>query len=152
MTSGHTSERLSYLHMGRVKRIWYLSPIRAAKVQASLRICAVSPEPPLLAHTSSESRGTFRQKARSLAPLNGWAWAVKICHDGMLEDTNSLYAVHIITQCILVRRGVIHVIFSWAQIGRSAIFGREIGVPDREIFSRQNKIKFNVKNCLLASA
>ena len=35
-------------------------------------------------------RGTFRQKARSLAPLNGWACAVKICHDGMLEDTNSL--------------------------------------------------------------
>ena len=45
-----------------------LSPVRAAKVQASLRIRAVSPEPPLLAHTSSESRGTFRQKARSLAP------------------------------------------------------------------------------------
>ena len=75
---------------GRVKRIWYLSPMRAAKVQASLPIRAVSPEPPLLAHTSSESRGTFRQKARSLAPLNGWACAVKICHDGMLEDTNSL--------------------------------------------------------------
>ena len=76
--------------MDRVKRIWYLSPMRAAKVQASLRIRAVSPEPPLLAHTSSESRGTFRQKARSLAPLNGWACAVKICHHGMLEDTNSL--------------------------------------------------------------
>ena len=44
----------------------------------------------LLAHTSSESRGTFRQKARSLAPLNRWPCAVKICHDGMLEDTNSL--------------------------------------------------------------
>ena len=58
--------------MGRVKRIWYLSPMRAAKVQASLRIRAVSPEPPLLAHTSSESRGTFRQKARFLACLNGW--------------------------------------------------------------------------------
>ena len=58
-------------HMDRVKRIWYLSPMRAAKVQASLRIRTVSPEPPLLAHTSSESRGTFRQKARSLAPLNG---------------------------------------------------------------------------------
>ena len=55
-----------------------------------LRICAVSPEPPLLAHTSSESRGTFRQKARSLARLNGWACAVKICHEGMLEDTNLL--------------------------------------------------------------
>ena len=58
--------------------------MRAAKVQASLRIRAVSPEPSLLAHTSSESRGTFRQKARSLAPLNGWACAIKICHDGML--------------------------------------------------------------------
>ena len=64
--------------------------MRAAKVQAILRIRAVTPEPPLLAHTSSESRGTFRQKARSLAPLNGLACAVKICHDGMLEDTNSL--------------------------------------------------------------
>ena len=64
--------------------------MRAAKVQASLRIRAISPEPPLLAHTSSKSRGTFRQKARSLVPLNGWACAVRICHDGMLEDTNSL--------------------------------------------------------------
>ena len=64
--------------------------MRAAKVQASLGIRAVSPEPSLLAHTSSESRGTFRQKSRSLAPLNGWTCAVKICHDGMLEDINSL--------------------------------------------------------------
>ena len=78
------------VQMDRVKRIWYLSPMRAAKVQASLRIRAVSPEPSLLAHISSESRGTFRQKARSLALLNGWACAVKLCHDGMLEDTNSL--------------------------------------------------------------
>ena len=81
--------------MDRVKRIWYLSPMRAAKVQASLRIRAVLPEPSLLAHTSSESRGTFRQKARSLAPLNGWACAVKICNDGMLEDTNSCDAAHL---------------------------------------------------------
>ena len=83
-------------NMDRVKRIWYLSPMRAAKVQASLRICAVSPGPSLLAHTSSESRGTVRQKARSLAPLNGWACAVKICHDGMLEDTNSLDGAHML--------------------------------------------------------
>ena len=83
------------MHMDRVKRIWYLSPMRAAKVQASLRIRAVSPEPSLLAHTSSESRGTFRQKARSLASLNVWACAVKICHDGMLEGTNSLDGAHI---------------------------------------------------------
>ena len=70
--------------------------MRAAKVQASLRIRAVSSEPPLLAHTSSESRGTFRQKARSLAPLNGWACTVKICNDRMLEDTNSLDGAHML--------------------------------------------------------
>ena len=84
------------LDLGRAKRIWYLSPMRAAKVQASLRICAVSPGPSLLTHTSSESRGTFRQKARSLAPLNDWACAVKICHDRMLEDINSLDAAHLV--------------------------------------------------------
>ena len=89
----HTGQ--DYYYVGRAKRICYLSPMRAAKVQASLRIRAVSPEPSLLAHTSSESRGTFRQKARSLAPLNGWACAVEICHDGMLEDTNSLDAAHV---------------------------------------------------------
>ena len=83
-------------HLGRAKQICYLSPMRAAKVQASLRIRAVSPEPSLLAHTNSESRGTFRQKARSLASLNGWACAVKVCHDGMLEDTNSLDGAHLV--------------------------------------------------------
>ena len=59
------------------------------------RFRRVSPEPSLLAHTGSESRGTFRQKVRSLARLNGWACAVKICHDGMLEDTNSLDGAHV---------------------------------------------------------
>ena len=82
--------------MDRVKRIWYLSPMRAAKVQARLRIRAILPEPLLLAHTSSESRGTFRQKARSLAQLNSCACAVEICHDRMLEDTNSLDGAQII--------------------------------------------------------
>ena len=82
-------------YLDRVKRIWYLSPMRAAKVQASLRIRAVSLEPSLLAQTSSESRGTFKQKARSLAPLNGWACAVKICRDGMFEDTISLDGAHL---------------------------------------------------------
>ena len=83
--------------MDRAKRIWYLSQMQAAKVQASLRIRAVSPEPSLLAHTSSESRGTFRQKIRSLVPLNGWACAVEICNDGMFEDTNSLNGAHILS-------------------------------------------------------
>ena len=91
--------------MDRVKRIWYLSPMRAAKVQASLRIRAVSPELSLLAYTSSESRGTFRQKARSQAPLNGWAYAVKICHDGMLEDTNSLDGAHMLWIFIRIASG-----------------------------------------------
>ena len=94
-------------NMDRVKRIWYLSPMRVGKVQASLRIHAVSPEPSLLAHTSSESRGTFRQKARSLAPLNGWACAIKICHDGMLEDTNSLNGAHMFEDNIRLQGQVI---------------------------------------------
>ena len=88
---------VKYDHLVHVKPIWYLSAMRAAKVQASLRIRPVAPEPPLLAHTSSESRVTFRQKARSQAPLNGWACAVKICHGGMLEDINSLDGAHLST-------------------------------------------------------
>ena len=85
-----------HLHMGHVKRIWYLSPVRAAKLQASLRIHAVSPEPPLLAHTSSASRGIFRQKARSLAPLNGWACAEKNVMTECSKTQNSLDTPHII--------------------------------------------------------
>ena len=95
-----------YNQLDRVKRIWYWSSMRAAKVQASLRIRAVSPEPSLLAHTSSESRGTFRQKARSLAPLNGWACAVEICHDRMLEDTNSLDGAQLISQRVKISWGL----------------------------------------------
>ena len=93
----HKVQTLILTYMDHVKRICYLSPMRAAKVQASLRIRPVSPEPSLLPHTNSESRGTFRQKARSLASLNGWACAVKTCHDGMLADadTNLLDGDHI---------------------------------------------------------
>ena len=101
-----------YIKLDRVKRIWYLSPMRAAKVQASLRIRAVSPEPSLLAHTSSESRGTFRQKARSLAPLNGWAGAVEICHDGMLEDTNSLDGAQLLRAMFYSNPVCIHSLYS----------------------------------------
>ena len=54
--------------MDRVKRIWYVSHMRAAKVQTSLRIRAVSPEPPLLAHTSNESRGTFQTESQIPGP------------------------------------------------------------------------------------
>ena len=78
-------------YMDRVKRIWYLLPMRAAKVQASLRIRAVSPEPSLLAHTSSESRGTFRQKARSLAQLNGWAFVITECSKTQIRLTRLIF-------------------------------------------------------------
>ena len=37
-------------------RLWYLSYRRPAKAQASLRICAVSPEPSLFAHMKYGSR------------------------------------------------------------------------------------------------
>ena len=45
--------------MGRNKRIWLLSPILAAKVQASLCIRAVSPEPPLLAWMAGHAQLEF---------------------------------------------------------------------------------------------
>ena len=119
-----TFNNLSVIRMvqlGRVKRIWYLSPMRAAKFQASLGIRTVSPEPLLLAHTSSESRGTFKQKARSLAPLNGWACAVKICHDGMLKDTNSLDASKLSLSSMLILCCLyLHFIrYNWAKYGSS---------------------------------
>ena len=42
----------------------------------------------------------------------------------------------------------IHVILAWNEIGRSAIFGREIGVPDSDFFfSRRKKFNFSGKNC-----
>ena len=48
-------------YMDCVKRIWYLSPMWAAKVQASLGICAVSPEPPLLAQAVSQEEPQDRK-------------------------------------------------------------------------------------------
>ena len=118
--------------------------MRAAKVQASLRIRAVSPEPSLLAHTSSESRGTFRQKARSLAPLNGWACAVKICHDGMLEDTNSLEGAQLsiatcneLCCCCLVGFNVtfnnVSVISGWCLVATGSSMLTFIMLPHRSI-------------------
>ena len=77
-------------------KFYYTGPRQANLVLIAYASSEGSGEPahPLLAHTSSESRGNLRQKVRSLAPLNGWACAVKICHDGMLEDTNSLDGAH----------------------------------------------------------
>ena len=125
--------------MDRVKRIWYLSHMRAAKVRASLRIRAVSPEPSLLAHTSSESRGTFRQEARSLAPLNGWACAVKTCHDGMLEDTNSLDGAHMLYVFRNVRRicSFLHLCEKECKNGKKPWFGKQCGLARKKVSYRK---------------
>ena len=40
------------------------------------------------------------------------------------------------------KRFVIHVILAWNEIGRSSLLGREIGAPDREVFSRRKKKLF----------
>ena len=91
------------MHQMTLKQIWTASSEFGTYLLCEqwrfrrVRSHAVSPEPMLLAHTSSESRGTFRKKARSLAPLNGWACAVTICHDRMLKDTNSLDGAHLYT-------------------------------------------------------
>ena len=112
--------------------------MRAAKVQASLRIRAVSPEPSLLAHTSSEWRGTFRQKARSLGPLNGWACAVKICQDGMLEDTNSLDGAHVMSTRF--DYNVINISESMESLKILTIYER--------LFLRKAKFMYKVSNSL----
>ena len=102
------------VYLSRVKRLWYFSPMRAAKVQASLRIRTVSPEPPLLAHTSSESRGTFRQKAISIAPLNGWDAQLKFvmteCSKTQIRLTHHICNVHIQYLAHVSRRSQVELI------------------------------------------
>ena len=124
-TPGTTGNE-TFTHLDLVKRIWYLSHMRAAKVQASLRIRAVAPESPLLANTSNESRGTFRQKARSLAPLNGWACAVKICHDGMLEDTNSLDGAHFINKLMYLKASFFFSDYKVGPVKRICVFEHSV--------------------------
>ena len=77
------------LKLDRDKRIWYISPMRAAKVQASLRIRAVSPEPSLLVHTSSESKGTFK-----VIYKGSFKSFVALCADRICSDQ------HFVENCI----------------------------------------------------
>ena len=56
-------------------RLWYLSHMRPAKAQATLRISAVSPEPSLFAHMTYGIRRRVRPNIRHLAPLDGCACA-----------------------------------------------------------------------------
>ena len=62
-------------YMSQLMRLWYLSHRRPAKVQASLHIRAVSPEPSLSAYMKYGSRRRVRPKIRHLARLDGCACA-----------------------------------------------------------------------------
>ena len=57
--------------MSHLMRSWYLPHRRPAKAPAHLRICAVSPEPSLLAHMKYGSRWRVRPKFRHLATVDG---------------------------------------------------------------------------------
>ena len=73
-SSGKAAEAFHKSHwhqMSQLMRLWYLSHRRPAKAQASLRNCAVSPEPSLFAHMKYGSRRRVRPKIRHLAPLDG---------------------------------------------------------------------------------
>ena len=85
---GHSNEYQQ--HMSQLMRLWYLSHRRPAKAQASLRICAVSPEPSLFtcistvspeplqfAHMKYGSRRIVRPKITHLASLDGCACAIE---------------------------------------------------------------------------
>ena len=75
--------------MDRIKWIWYLSPMRAAMVQASLRI---SQSRQNLRCSLIQAVSQIEPSDRKSDPWPLWmaGHAVKICPDGMLEDTNSL--------------------------------------------------------------
>ena len=49
-----------------------------------------------------------------MAPLNGWACAVKICHGGMLEDTNSLDAAQLMS--------VLSSVYHMSHVMRKSVF------------------------------
>ena len=61
--------------MSQHMRLWYLSPRRPAKAQASLCICAVSSEPSLFAHMKYGSRRRVQIKIRHLA-----LWMAALAH------------------------------------------------------------------------
>ena len=54
---------------------WYRRPVKA---RTRLRICAVSSEPSLLAHTKYRSRWRLRSKSRTVAPLGSCTHVFKI--------------------------------------------------------------------------
>ena len=94
-------------HLSQFMILWYLSHRRPAKAQASLRICAVSPEPSLFAHMNYGSSRRVRPKIRHLASLDGCAcvfeeWIYggqKVPKSHELSHLNFLYSLH--TYCFI---------------------------------------------------
>ena len=82
--------------MGLHTRYWYLSHPRGVKAQTSLRTCAVSSEPSLLAYTKYGSRGGLRPKFKHLTPLDTPVCAFKggICAYA-ISTTISYYGLYI---------------------------------------------------------
>ena len=64
------STKRAFHCLSQLMRLWYLSHSRPAKVQASLRIRAISPEPSLFAHMEYGSRRRVRPKIRH----GVWKW------------------------------------------------------------------------------
>ena len=92
--------------MSQLMRLWYLSLRRPAKAQASLRICAVSPEPSLFAHIKYGSRWRVRPKIRHQAPLDGCACAFE---EWIIEDEKCHNLVSWLKLCI----SDLHFAFQW---------------------------------------
>ena len=60
----------------------------------------------------------------------------------VLDISNKYNTCTVVTSPVYIGSKLIHVTFSWAQVGRAAIFGRVFGVPDREIFFLAKDIQF----------
>ena len=73
-------------HMSQLVKLQYLSHRRPAKAQASLRICAVSPEPSLIALIKYGSRRRVRPKISHLAPPDGYTCTFEVW---ITEDENN---------------------------------------------------------------
>ena len=83
-------------------------------------------------------------KYRSHWPT-GSMWSISVTHWTIIPSMRQIHRVVFkIKGKTLAHEmlGIIHVILAWNEIGRSAIFGREIEVPDRELFSRRKKNQF----------
>ena len=84
--------------MSRHMRKRYLSHRQTVKAQASLHICAVSPEPSLFAHTVKGVRGSFRQRATSLTLSSGRMYTFEWFQTAQCSSPCSHEMAHILSK------------------------------------------------------